>query len=90
MFALQQIVLLVFTDGKNMKSNSPAVLTTITLIMFLPGCGSSSAGATLGSRFTGETLTLLYVTDVRRSVTFYEAVGFDLDYYYDYQTNVCN
>jgi len=71
-----------------MKSNSPAVLTILTFIMFLLGCGSSSGGATLGSRFTGETLTLLYVTDVRRSVTFYEAVGFDLDYYYDYQTDV--
>ena len=34
---------------------------------------------------TGEMLTLLYVSDVRESVAFYEAVGFDHYYYYDYQ-----
>jgi len=71
-----------------MKSKSPAVLTTIALIMFLAGCGASSSGETPDSGFTGETLTLLYVTDVRSSVTFYEAIGFDLNAYYDYQTDI--
>lgn len=40
---------------------------------------------TIGSAFTGEILTLLFVTDVRKSVAFYKALGFDHDYYYDYQ-----
>ena len=39
-----------------------------------------------GSAFTGEVLTQLYVTDVRKSVTFYKALGFRHDYYYDYET----
>ena len=39
------------------------------------------------SKFTGETLTLLYVTDVLSSVAFYKALGFVHDYYYDYQTD---
>lgn len=40
-----------------------------------------------GAAFTGETLTLLYVTDVRQSVAFYKALGFIHDYYYDYQSD---
>ncbi len=39
----------------------------------------------VGARFTGEILTLLYVTDVRNSVTYYKALGFEHDYFYDYQ-----
>ena len=71
-----------------MKSKCSAVLTTLAIIVFLAGCGASSGNATTGSRFTGETLTLLYVTDVRKSAAFYEALGFSLDYFYDYQTDV--
>lgn len=70
-----------------MKSSSPAVLTTVALIMFLAGCGAGSSGETPDSGFTGETLTLLYVTDVRRSVSFYEAIGFELNAFYDYETD---
>ncbi len=40
---------------------------------------------TIGSVFTGEILTQLYVTDVRKSVAFYKALGFEHFYYYDYQ-----
>ena len=40
---------------------------------------------TIGSVFTGEVLTQLYVTDVRKSVAFYKALGFEHFYYYDYQ-----
>ncbi len=36
--------------------------------------------------FTGEILTLLYVTDVQKSVLFYKSLGFIHDYYYDYET----
>ncbi len=71
-----------------MKSKSPAVLTTLAIIVFLAGCGASSGSAASGSRFTGETLTVLYVTDVRKSAAFYELLGFNLDYFYDYQTDV--
>lgn len=71
-----------------MKIYSPAVLTAITVISFLAGCGAGSGSAVIGSGFTGETLTLLYVTDVRKSAAFYEALGFDLDFYYDYQSDV--
>ncbi len=39
-------------------------------------------------QFTGEILTQLYATDVRRSVEFYQALGFRLDYYYDYNDGV--
>ena len=39
----------------------------------------------VGSSFTGEILTLLYVTDVRKSVAFYVGLGFKHDSYYDYQ-----
>ena len=41
-----------------------------------------------GSKFTGERLTLLYVSDVRRSVAFYKSLGFVHDYYYDYQKEI--
>ena len=38
-------------------------------------------------RLTGEILTQLYVTDVLKSVAFYEALGFERYYYYDYETS---
>ena len=37
--------------------------------------------------FTGEILTLIYATDVRESVAFYEALGFEHQYYYDYEND---
>ena len=46
---------------------------------------SDEDAASAGSRFTGERLTLLYVSDVRRSVEFYKSLGFVHDYYYDYE-----
>ena len=39
-----------------------------------------------GVEFTGELLTQLYVTDVRKGVAFYQAIGFTHYYYYDYET----
>ena len=49
---------------------------------------SDEDSMSVGSKFTGERLTLLYVSDVRRSVTFYKSLGFVHDYYYDYQKEV--
>jgi predicted lactoylglutathione lyase len=60
-----------------------------TLLLLLIACGSVAAddeGKQPGSAFTGEVLTQLYVTDVRKSVAFYKALGFHHDYYYDYET----
>ncbi len=56
------------------------------LFLLLPAIvlsGDKDAEA-LDVRFTGETLTLLYVTDIRDSVSFYKSLGFKHDYY-DYQ-----
>ena len=57
------------------------------LLISLSAALAVSAGDDSAStnEFTGEILTLLYVTDVRQSVAFYQAVGFDHSYYYDYQ-----
>ncbi len=56
------------------------------LLLMIAASGNEKV-AERGSKFTGETLTLLYVTDVLGSVAFYKALGFDHDYYYDYQTD---
>ena len=48
-------------------------------------CSGDDNDETIGSVFTGEILTLLYVTDVRESVAFYKSLGFEHDYYYDYR-----
>ncbi len=71
-----------------MRSKGPAVIATLAFIIFLLGSDASGNDEVLGSRFTGETLTLLYVSDVRRSVTFYKTLGFIHDYYYDYEKGV--
>ncbi len=71
-----------------MRFRIPAVLTALASVVCLASCNSSNDDVALGSKFTGETLTLLYVSDVSESVTFYEAVGFDLDYFYDYETDL--
>lgn len=70
-----------------MKIDNPAVLTALAFILLVVCCGASSGDEASGSEFTGERLTILYVTDVRKSVSFYKAVGFDLDYFYDYRTD---
>lgn len=68
-----------------MKFRCPAVIATLAFITFLPGCDNSNSDEVVGSRFTGETLTLLYVSDVGRSVDFYKSLGFVHDYFYDYE-----
>ena len=68
-----------------MSGKAGAVLS---IILISPAAASWSADHTdnaPGIFFTGEVLTQLYVTDVRKSVTFYKALGFEHDYYYDYQ-----
>lgn len=65
-------------------------LILAALVMSLPtGVSSKNAGRDAGrSTFTGEILTLLYVSDVRKSVAFYKALGFKHDYYYDYRNEI--
>ena len=45
---------------------------------------SSDSGQVVRSSFTGEQETVFYVTDVRRSVEFYKALGFEFREYWDY------
>ncbi len=59
----------------------PAIVFLLTTIIALVG---DKDAPTLGANFTGEILTALYVTDVRKSVAFYKALGFEHDYFYDY------
>ncbi len=59
-----------------------SLLQVVALPALLTSCGGP---ATPPADFTGETLTALYVTDVRKSTTFYESLGFEHQYYYDYQ-----
>ena len=61
------------------------VLGISSCLIAIVALGNDKEFKAVGSEFTGETLTLLYVTDVRRSVDFYKALGFVHDYYYDYQ-----
>ena len=61
------------------------VVGSILLSLTSLGLSSDNDDKAVGSGFTGETLTLLYVKDVRKSVDFYKALGFEHDYYYDYQ-----
>ena len=72
-----------------MQSNRPALVLGVVLISMatLARSGDDKAQVT-ASGFTGEILTLLYVTDVRESVAFYKALGFEHDYYYDYLEDV--
>ena len=46
---------------------------------------SDNEAEAVGSPLTGEILMLLYVSDVRESVSFYRGLGFEHDYYYDYR-----
>ncbi len=64
-----------------MRAISKIGLTTALLGRVLLPSPSSADDAEV----TGEILTLLYVRDVRESVTFYRAIGFDHDYFYDYR-----
>ena len=56
-------------------------LLSMTIITFAGDDSTDSVGST----FTGETQTLLFVSDIRRSVAFYKVLGFEHDYYYDYE-----
>lgn len=71
-----------------MKPKATVFLATHAFITLLTGCSADSGGADTESGFTGETLTILFVTDVGRSAAFYEAVGFNLDYFYDYKADI--
>ena len=62
----------------------PMLGIILTSLVTLAWSGNKDTEA-VSSSFTGEILTLLYVTDVRKSVAFYQALGFEHDYYYDYQ-----
>lgn len=62
-----------------------ALIFSLTAALFSADMSWSEDKEMTGTTFTGEVLTLLYVTDVRQSVAFYKALGFDHDYYYDYQ-----
>ncbi len=59
-----------------------SLLQVVALPALLTSCGGP---ATPAADFTGETRTALYVTDVRKSTTFYESLGFEHQYYYDYR-----
>lgn len=67
----------------NPVARTRAFATTL-LVAAAVSCLAGIARADSGG-MTGEILTLLYVTDVRESVEFYEALGFDHYYYYDYK-----
>jgi len=60
-----------------------AAIAALATIAFFGGPTDSRAAGVEPS-FIGERLTVLYVKDVGRSVAFYEALGFQLDHYYDY------
>ena len=59
----------------------------VGLLLLAVAIAASGGSPEADDRMTGEILTLLYVTDVRESVAFYEAVGFDHYYYYDYEAD---
>ena len=63
-----------------------AAIATLAALAFSGGPMDSPAAGVEPS-FTGERLTILYVKDVRRSVAFYEALGFRLDHFYDYDAD---
>ena len=69
---------------KTMIIKRSAILLALICIATSPAQADNEANST-GSSFTGEILTLLYATDVQKSVAFYKALGFEHDYYYDYQ-----
>lgn len=64
------------------------IISIIVVFLSVIGFSKGSYSETAGDRFTGEILTLLYVTDVRKSVEFYKALGFEHDYFYDYLEDV--
>ena len=62
-------------------------LSNATLVAFLILLAAGSQRAASQGEFTGEILTLIYATDVLESVAFYEALGFEHQYYYDYKND---
>ncbi len=63
-----------------------AAIAALAALAFSGGPTVSHAAGTQPS-FTGERLTTLYVKDVLRSTAFYEALGFQVDHYYDYEAD---
>ncbi len=70
----------------NMRNTSKLASTLLLLLITGGSVVADEEDKQAGSAFTGEVLTQLYVTDVRKSVAFYKALGFRHDYYYDYET----
>lgn len=68
-----------------MATNFKRVLSIALLFTSILAGAADDEFELAGSGFTGETLTLLYATDVRHSVAFYKSLGFIHDYYYDYK-----
>jgi predicted lactoylglutathione lyase len=63
------------------------VLSLSLLLLSSIAVSGDDTSESLIEEFTGEVLTQLYVTDVRESVSFYKALGFKHDYYYDYKND---
>ena len=71
-----------------MNTKIQSVPGIVLLLMTIIAVAGDKDAELVGSKFTGETLTLLYVSDVRRSVAFYKSLGFVHDYYYDYEREI--
>ncbi len=71
--------------SEQMSTTFKLVLSIAPIFVIVIVLAGDKDAELVGSRFTGETLTLLFVTDVSRSVAFYKALGFVHDYYYDYE-----
>ncbi len=74
--------------GEHMNSEFKLVLSMALFLMSVVAEAADNKIDLAGSSFTGETLTLLFVSDVRRSVGFYKSLGFVHDYYYDYEREI--
>ena len=85
--AVEFLVLNDHARGSGTMNTRLRLILGIVLISLIASAWSNDKdAAAVGSTFSGEILTLLYVTDVRKSVAFYKALGFEHDSYYDYQT----
>jgi catechol 2,3-dioxygenase-like lactoylglutathione lyase family enzyme len=79
---------LVPDNGEYMNTKSKLIVSIVLFLVTFFVLAKNKDTVSVGSKFTGETLTLLYVSDVRRSVAFYKSLGFVHDYYYDYQKEI--
>ena len=71
---------------------SRSIWVLVLAIMILPAVSAEDSlrpndtqQLSLSGNFTGDQLTVLYVTDVLRSARFYVQLEFELDHYYDYE-----